>query len=73
MVKQHTILGLLTTQLVIGVTGLLTLTACGQKGNLYLPSEPAATGQASLPQAAVRAVLPSSAASAVRVKPLLTD
>ena len=47
--------------------GLILLSACGQKGNLYLPTEPAATGRASLLQSAGNAVLstlPSPGASA---------
>lgn len=35
---------------VIAAGGLLTLTGCGQTGNLYLPKEPAAANRATLPQ-----------------------
>lgn len=48
------------------VCGLAALGACGQKGNLYLPTEPAAAGRATLPQAtgtALRSVLPARTAS----------
>ncbi len=34
----------------IGVTALLGLGGCGQTGNLYLPTEPAAANRATLPQ-----------------------
>ena len=48
------------------VCGLSALGACGQKGNLYLPTEPAAAGRATLPQATgttLRAALPARTAS----------
>lgn len=48
------------------VCGLAALGACGQKGNLYLPTEPAAAGRATLPQATgttLRSVLPARTAS----------
>ncbi len=34
----------------IGCSALLGLGGCGQTGNLYLPSEPAAANRATLPQ-----------------------
>jgi len=34
----------------IGATALLGLGGCGQTGNLYLPTEPAAANRATLPQ-----------------------
>ena len=34
-------------------TSTLTLVACGQKGNLMLPRDPAAVGRATLPQTLV--------------------
>jgi predicted small lipoprotein YifL len=42
--------------------GLAALGGCGQKGNLYLPTDPAASGRAPLPQAAgnsIRAAFPA--------------
>lgn len=48
------------------VCGLAALGACGQKGNLYLPTDPAAASRATLPQAtgtALRSVLPARTAS----------
>lgn len=41
----------------------LMLSACGQKGSLYLPTEPAAAGRATLPQSLIPP-LPASGASA---------
>ncbi|MBS0316689.1 MAG: lipoprotein [Proteobacteria bacterium] len=41
----------------------LMLCGCGQKGSLYLPTEPAAAGRATLPQALIP-TFPASAASA---------
>jgi predicted small lipoprotein YifL len=41
------------------------LSACGQKGGLYLPTEAAARERATLPQS----VLPASSASAARAAP----
>jgi predicted small lipoprotein YifL len=35
---------------VIAASALLGMTGCGQTGNLYLPTEPAAANRASLPQ-----------------------
>ena len=41
-------------QILVSALGLalvgVGLTACGQKGSLYLPTEPAAKGRATLPQ-----------------------
>jgi predicted small lipoprotein YifL len=45
----------------------LMLCACGQKGSLYLPTEPAAAGRATLPQSLIPA-LPKPAASAPSVE-----
>lgn len=36
------------------LSGLLLLTACGQKGPLHLPQEPAAAQRATLPQSVLR-------------------
>lgn len=38
------------------LTGLLSLAACGQRGPLYLPTEPAAAQRATLPQIVVPAL-----------------
>lgn len=37
-------------RLALAAAGVALLAACGQKGPLYLPTEPAAAGRASLPQ-----------------------
>ncbi len=54
MFKLKTIVGL------CAVIALAVLAACGQKGNLMLPKEPAAQNRATLPQI----LNPSPAASA---------
>ncbi|MBK6650516.1 MAG: lipoprotein [Betaproteobacteria bacterium] len=54
------------------VLTLMGLSACGQKGNLYHPTDPAAAGRASLPQAigtSIRSIIPAPAASGVQGKP----
>ncbi|AVO43054.1 MAG: lipoprotein [Simplicispira suum] len=57
---------ILVRTLVLAASGAV-LAACGQRGPLYLPSEPAASQRASLPQtllpAAVSAPPPRSPAS----------
>lgn len=40
----------------LGLAALLLLSACGQKGPLYLPQEPAAAERATLPQSVFRPV-----------------
>ncbi len=37
-------------RLAVATAGLMLLAACGQKGALFLPTEPAAQGRATLPQ-----------------------
>ena len=41
---------------------LLALAGCGQKGDLYLPTEPAAQNRATLPQVLVPGSTPTPAA-----------
>jgi len=41
---------------VVGLAALLSLGACGQRGPLYLPTEPAAAQRATLPQIVVPAL-----------------
>ncbi|MFM9922095.1 lipoprotein [Variovorax sp. H27-G14] len=48
------------------VAGTTALVACGQRGALYLPTDPAATGRATLPQLLTPdALSPSSSNAAV--------
>ncbi len=47
------------------VAGTTALVACGQRGALYLPTDPAATGRATLPQLLTPdALSPSSSSNA---------
>ena len=48
-----------TTARVVGTAALLLLSACGQRGPLFLPSGEAAAGRVSLPQALNPAVTAS--------------
>lgn len=41
----------------LALAALLALAGCGQKGPLYLPSDPAAAGRATLPETLAPAVL----------------
>lgn len=43
------------------LAGLLLLSACGQKGPLYLPQEPAAAQRATLPQSVFKRAPPPAA------------
>jgi len=57
----------LSTRIALTVTALLALSACGQSGALYLPTEPAAAQRATLLQTlrfGQTAPVPASAASA---------
>jgi predicted small lipoprotein YifL len=56
-------------RLVLAAAGVTLLAACGQKGTLFLPTEPAAQGRATLPEiirpaTATPPASPSSAPSA---------
>lgn len=46
-------------RLALAAAGVAILAACGQKGPLFLPTEPAAAGRATLPQT----LAPSTAAT----------
>jgi predicted small lipoprotein YifL len=50
MLKLRQILVSPFTLAACAVVGALSLSACGQKGPLYLPTEPAAAHRATLPQ-----------------------
>lgn len=50
-------------RVVLVAASALILCGCGQKGSLYLPTEPAAAGRATLPQSLIPS-FPASAASA---------
>jgi len=51
------------------VSGTTALVACGQRGALYLPTDPAAAGRATLPQLMTPDSLRSSSASAAAPAP----
>lgn len=69
--KRILVMALSLAGLAVIVSGLLLLSACGQTGALYLPTEPAATHRAtlpetllpSLPKAPAEAPLPSDPAN----------
>jgi predicted small lipoprotein YifL len=53
---------------------LAALSACGQKGPLYLPTDPAAQGRATLPETLGISTKPSSAATpATKATPIEAD
>lgn len=51
------------------VAGTTALVACGQRGALYLPTDPAAVGRATLPQLMTPESLRSSPASTTEAAP----
>jgi predicted small lipoprotein YifL len=57
---------MLKTHWIVGLACVVLLTACGQKGALVLPKEPAAQNRATLPQVLNPASPASSPASAPR-------
>ncbi|MDN4588940.1 hypothetical protein DBA29_10585 [Xenophilus aerolatus] len=63
MLNLQRILGSARARIGLGVAclaGLLSLAACGQRGPLYLPTEPAAAQRATLPQIVVPALRDNS-------------
>ncbi|RYY82606.1 MAG: hypothetical protein EOO24_40115 [Comamonadaceae bacterium] len=50
MLKSESILCSAPARPALAITAALLLGACGQRGPLYLPTEPAAVGRATLPQ-----------------------
>lgn len=64
MLNLQRILGSDRARVGLGVAGLavvLSLSACGQRGPLYLPTEPAAAQRATLPQIVVPALRDNAA------------
>jgi predicted small lipoprotein YifL len=51
------------------VAGTTALVACGQRGALYLPTDPAAAGRATLPQLMTPESLRSSSSSSSEAAP----
>ncbi|MBS0427922.1 MAG: lipoprotein [Proteobacteria bacterium] len=64
MLNLQRILGSARARIGLGVAclaGLMSLAACGQRGPLYLPTEPAAAQRATLPQIVVPALRDNAA------------